>query len=69
MVRHCMDINKKLTKHISPLQKQVIITVVQPVYALGKQLQWSFPDKYADVVWTMGALHIEMEFLDQWVTG
>ena len=31
MVRHCMDIIRKLTKHISPLQKQVIITGDQPV--------------------------------------
>ena len=64
VVRHCMKIIKQLTQHLNLSQKQIIITRDQPVYALGKKVQWMFPDQFRDVLWMMGPLHIEMAFLD-----
>ena len=63
-VRHCMKIIKQLTQHLNLSQKQIIITGDQPVYALGKKVQWMFPDQFRDVLWMMGPLHNEMAFLD-----
>ena len=63
MVRHTMELIKGLTRHLNPSQKQVVITGDQPVYALGKQVQWLYPDQYEDILWMMGPLHIEMAFL------
>ena len=64
VARHCMEIIKQLTQHLNQSQKQIIITGDQPVYALGKKVQWMFPDQFRDVLWMMGPLHIEMAFLD-----
>ncbi len=72
MVRHCMDVIKKLTLHLNPSQSRIIITGDQPVYALGKQVQWNYPDQFPDIFWMMGPLHIEMAFLDaigNWLDG
>ena len=63
MIRHSMELVKGLTRHLNPSQKQVVITGDQPVYALGKQVQWMYPDRYDDILWMMGSLHIEMAFL------
>ena len=44
----------------------------QPVYAIAKQVQWSKPEDYKDVVVMMGPLHIEMAFLNaigDWLEG
>ena len=62
MVRHSKLI-KGLTRHLNPSQKLVVLTGDQPLYALGKQVQWMYPDQYDDVLWMMGPLHIEMAFL------
>ena len=42
-----------------------MITADQPVCAIGKQVQWLYPDEYGDhkVLMMMGPLHIEMNFL------
>ncbi len=42
-----------------------VITGDQPVYAIGKQVQWHYPDLYGEdkLVMMMGSLHIEMNFL------
>ena len=72
MVRHCMEVIKQLTLHLNPSQKQIIITGDQPVYALGKQVQWNYHDQFPDIFWMMGPLHIEMAFLDaigNWLDG
>ena len=72
LVRHCMEIIKQLTKHLNQSQKQIIITGDQPVYTLGKKVQWMFPDQFRDVMWMIDPLHIEMVFLDaigNWLDG
>ena len=59
-----MEIIKQLAQHLDQSQNQIIITGDQPAYALGKKVQWMFPDQFRDVLWMMGPLHIEMAFLD-----
>ena len=71
MVRHCMNIIKGLTYYLNP-QQISIITGDQPVYAIGKQVQWTYPNIYNDLVWMMGPLHIEMAFtstIGDWLYG
>ena len=76
MVRHCMNLIKVLTNNLNPSQVSVI-TGDQPVYALGKQVQWMFPDAYRNVfsfTRMMGQvqLHIEMAFMNaigDWLEG
>eukprot|EP00112_Aurelia_sp_Birch-Aquarium-sp1_P023888 Seg731.3 transcript_id=Seg731.3/GoldUCD/mRNA.D3Y31 product="hypothetical protein" protein_id=Seg731.3/GoldUCD/D3Y31 len=73
MVRHTMDIIKQILLLINPKQAAVI-TADQPVYTLGKQIQWMYPDLYGEdkLLMMMGGLHIEMAFLDaigDWLEG
>ena len=60
--RHCMRIVKIITEKLSPGQSPVI-TGDQPVYTLGKQMQWMYPDEFKIVIWMMGPLHIEIAFM------
>ena len=51
-----------------------VVTADQPVYALGKQIQWMYPEIYGEhhLLMMLGALHIEMAFLDaigDWLEG
>ena len=67
-----MEIIKQLAQHLDQSQNQIIITGDQPAYALGKKVQWMFPDQFRDVLWMMGPLHIEIAFLDaisNWLDG
>ena len=67
-----MEIIKQLTQHLNQSQNQVIITGDQPVYALGKKVQWMFADQFRDVLWMRGPLLIEIAFLDaigNWLDG
>ena len=73
MVRHTIDIIKRIFFKINPSQCPMI-TADQPVYTLGKQIQWLYPDQYGEdkLVMMMGALHIEMAFLNaigDWLEG
>ena len=58
---HCMKTNQEATQLLNPGQKPVL-TMDQPLYALGKQIQWKFPDVYGEdkYVMMLGPLHIEM---------
>ena len=51
-----------------------VLTGDQPVYAIGKQVQWHYPEIYGEdkLVMMMGSLHIEMSFLaaiGDWLEG
>ena len=49
-----------------------MITADQPVYALGKQIQWKYTEECKDIFWMMGPLHIEMTFMNvigYWLYG
>ena len=53
MIRHTMDIICQVYKRLK-LDQPLVITADQPVYAIGKQVQWLYPDEYGDhkdVVW------------------
>ena len=52
--------------------QDLVITADQPVYALGKQVQWMYPDIFKNFFWMMGPLHIEMTLLNavgDWMEG
>ena len=44
-------------------KKHVVIVGDQPLYSRTKELQWSNPDKYDNVVVMMGGLHILFNFM------
>ena len=71
MVQHCTEVISQITTKLNPGQK-VIIIADQPVYALGKQVQRAYNEKYDNVLFMLGPLHIEMAFLNvigDWVEG
>ena len=73
MVKHTMKVTKRAVDSLNKNQIPVIIAD-QPVYALGKQLQWLFPHHYGEdkFVIMMGGLHIEMATLSMigdWLEG
>ena len=61
MIRHGMELIKKLTVDLNPTQIPVT-TVDQPLYDLAKKNQWTFPDSLGEdrFVVLLGGLHIEM---------
>ena len=61
-VRHCIEIVQNITNNLNPTEK-VIITADQPVHALGKQVQWMYQERYGNVLWMMGPLHIELAYM------
>ena len=66
-----MKMIMELTEKLNPSQA-TIITADQPVYTLGKQVQWMFPEMYQNLIWMMGPLHIEMAYMsaiDDWLEG
>ena len=71
MVRHCVEITQKIIHRLNPGQITVL-TADQPVYAIGKQVQWNYSERYGNVFWMMGPLHIEMVVLSalgDWLEG
>ena len=64
MVKHSMDVVRSVVQHLNPEQVPVI-AVDQPLYAIGKEIQWSWPSTHGedDFVLMLGGLHIEMAFL------
>lgn len=61
MIRHGMELVKKITEHLNPHQVPVLV-VDQPLYDLSKKMQWTFPDNFGEdkFVVMLGGLHIEM---------
>ncbi len=75
VVKHTMKIVSQVVQTVNPGQT-VIMTGDQPVYAIGKQVQWLYPDIYLyreqKLIMMIGALHIEMSFLSaigDWLEG
>ena len=73
MVRHCMDAIIKVSNQVHPSQVP-IITADQPVYALGKRIQWMYPEEYgeAKIIMSIGCLNIEMAYvraIGDWLGG
>ena len=62
---------EKLVSTINSHQDPVI-TAGQPVYALGKQVQWKYPNRFKNFVFMMGPMYIEMALLNaigDWLEG
>ena len=73
MIRHSMDVVKNAVEHVSPGQTPVV-TLDQSLFALAKQIQWKWPEKYGEdkMVVMFGGLHIEMavlKTLGDWLRG
>lgn len=73
MIRHSMDVVKSAVENLNPGQTPVV-TFDQPLYALAKQIQWKWPEKYGEdkFVVMFGGLHIEMAALKaigNWLQG
>ena len=56
-----MNIFKKITKHLG--QEHTIIFVDQPLYSRAKELIWTDPDRFQNVIMMLGDLHILFNFL------
>ena len=61
MVKHGMDVLKSITAHLNPGQIP-IMAFDQPLFALAKFVQWSWPESYGEkhFIAMFGGLHIEM---------
>ncbi|XP_045131595.1 uncharacterized protein LOC123516404 [Portunus trituberculatus] len=61
MMRHSMDVIQQAVEHVNPGQVPVI-TVDQPLFAICKEIQWTWPEKYGEAkfVMVLGGLHTEM---------
>jgi hypothetical protein len=73
MIKHSMDVIWNAVEHLNPGQTPVI-AFDQPLYALAKQIQWKWPEKYGEdkFVIMFGGLHIEMAALKtigDWLQG
>ena len=60
-IKHVMDKVRDTVAFLNPGQTHVICAD-QPLYALAKQIQWHWPEKYGEdkFVLVFGGLHIEM---------
>ena len=66
-----MSTIEEVVSHLNSGQTTVI-TADQPVHALGKQVNWMYEERYTNVLWLMGPLHIEMACLSaigDWLEG
>ena len=65
IIRHSMDVVKNAVVHVNPGQTPVV-TLDQPLFALAKQIQRKWPEKYGEykMVVMFGGLHIEMAALN-----
>ena len=72
-VRHLMNVVVHITSSTNNGQPAVI-TADQPVYAICKSIQWTYPQLYGEdrMVLMMGGLHIEMaiqNMIGKWLAG
>ena len=73
LVKHVMGLIKSTVEYLNPTQKPVI-AADQPLYALAKEMQWTWPDTHGEqkCVLMLGGLHIEMsafKTLGDWLNG
>lgn len=64
MIKHSMTIVQAAIQHLNSTQTPVL-TADQPLFALAKQIQWTWPDTLGEdhFVIMLGGLHIEMAVL------
>ena len=63
-IKHGVDLVSGVTKLLNGDQP-LVIGVDQPLFTIGKLLQWNYPQKYGNdkLLFMFGPLHIEMDFL------
>lgn len=63
MVKHTLDVTKKITEYLNP-ENEPVIACDQPLFALAKYVQWAWPYSYGEnqPVPMLGGLHTEMNF-------
>ena len=61
MIKHSFCVIKSAVEHLNPGQTPML-TFDQPLYAIAKQIQWTWTDDYGEdkFVIMLGGLHIEM---------
>ncbi len=64
MIKHSMTIVQAAILHLIPGQVP-ILTADQPLFALAKQIQWTWPNQFGESLFVImfGGLHIEMAIL------
>jgi len=63
MIKHLMENLRAAVQHLNPGQVP-ILALDQPLYALAKRIQWTWPSSLGDhCVWMLGGLQIEMAIL------
>lgn len=66
MIKHSIDITIAVTEHLNPGQTPVLVAD-QPLYALAKEIQWTWTETYGEGKFVMmfGGLHVEMAILKE----
>ena len=64
MIKHSMNIVQAAIQNLNPGQVPVL-TADQPLFALAKQIQWTWPNQFGESLFVImfGGLHIEMAIL------
>ena len=73
MIKHSMDVISSAVQYINSAQTPVI-AFDQPLFAIAKEIQWKWPEKYGEdkFVILFGGLHIELAALKtagDWLAG
>ena len=65
MIGHALDVIKDAVSYLNP-GKIIVMTCDQPLFNIGKRIQWTWPDHYGEdkpvIIWGVGGgvfLHIE----------
>ena len=61
-IKHCLEKIKAAVSFLNPTQSP-IVTVDQPLLALAKQIQWTWPNEFEHFVFILGGSHIELTLL------
>ena len=64
MIRHLINVVTKAMNHVNP-GAILVVTFDQPLFALAKQIQWMWPERYGGdkLVVMFGGIHIKMAAL------
>lgn len=52
IIRHSLNVVKAAVNHLNP-DKTPVITLGQPLFAIAKQIQWNWPERYGEEKFVM----------------
>ena len=61
-IKYTLEKIKEAIFFLNPTQSPVV-TLDQPLFALAKQIQWTWPNEFENFVFILGRLHIEITLL------